>query len=160
MELRVTLAAITPTVLARSVIVVLGALILFDAFVPGFGQVPDIPADGDISPAWLALISPLIYVLALWFLTALISPASNGETFGRLAVRNLRVAGGLLLLGSWTAIILEPSVGHLIANQFVEMAGVRFAIEMDSAVLFVLGLLLIMLAGRGSQLKEQLDSFV
>jgi hypothetical protein len=56
--------------------------------------------------------------------------------------------------------VAQPSLIFLIENGFREMRGVRFNLDVENITLALVGLVLLVLARQGQQLKSTLDSFV
>jgi len=64
------------------------------------------------------------------------------------------------MLGAFATIVVQPSLIFLIGNGFREMRGARFNIDMENLTLALVGLVLILLARKGQQLKSTLEEFV
>ena len=75
-------------------------------------------------------------------------------------VRTLVEVGWCLMLGSFAAVVVQPSLIGLIGNGFTEMRGVRFDLTVENLTLASIGLLMVLIARQGQQLKSTLDEFV
>jgi len=98
---------------------------------------------------WVSLLAPIFYLTALWQAADVFARLDRGDTFGRAMVRGLRDIGFCLMLGAFAAIVVQPS-----------LRGVRLDVTVENLALVLVGLVLIMLARRGRELKQQLDEFV
>ena len=110
--------------------------------------------------AWFLLIAPAFYLSAMWALSGVFAQVDRGVAFGPAMVTSLRLAGLALLLGAFAAVILQPSLIHLISNGFTEMRGVRLDWSVANLMLALLGFTLILIARRGAELKARLEEFV
>ncbi|MBI1234650.1 MAG: hypothetical protein GC208_09130 [Alphaproteobacteria bacterium] len=137
-----------------SALVVRGVVLLAAA-----GLVAKQAVSGDGS-AWILLIAPAFYLSAMWALSGVFAQVDRGVAFGPAMVRALRLAGYALLAGAFAAVILQPSLIHLIANGFTEMRGVRLDWSVANLMLALLGFTLFLIARRGADLKARLEEFV
>jgi hypothetical protein len=64
------------------------------------------------------------------------------------------------MLGSFAAVVVQPSLIFLIGNGFSEMRGVRFNLDVENLTLALVGLMLTLLARLGRGLQSKLDEFV
>lgn len=113
------------------------------------------------SPAdWIGLLAPACFLFALWAASNVFVRIGRGDSFGPAVVRGLREIGAGLMLGAFALIVLQPSLVHLIGNGFLEMRGVEFGYSVESLTLALIGLVLILLARQGEQLRSSLDQFV
>ena len=110
--------------------------------------------------AWILLIAPAFYLSAMWALSGVFAQVDRGVAFGPAMVRALRIAGFALLTGAFAAVILQPSLIHLIANSFTQMRGVRLDWSIANLMLALLGFTLLLIARRGADLKARLEEFV
>lgn len=109
---------------------------------------------------WVSLLAPIFFLAALWAASDALVRMDRGDAFGPAMVRGLREIGGCLMLGSFAAIVVQPSLIVLIGNDFSEMRGVKFNPNVENLTLALIGLLLILLARQGEQLKSKLDQFI
>jgi len=109
---------------------------------------------------WVNLIAPALFLGALWAASGILARLDRGDAFGPAMVRGLREIGAGLMLGAFAAIVLQPSLVHLIGNGFLEMRGVRFNFTVENLTLVLVGLVCVLLARRGEALKAKLDGFV
>ncbi len=109
---------------------------------------------------WVSLLAPVFYLAALWAASDAFVRMDRGDAFGPAMVRALREIGGSLMLGAFAAIVVQPSLIFLIGNGFREMRGVRFDLTVENLTLALVGLVLILLAREGQNLKSKLDEFV
>lgn len=113
------------------------------------------------SPAiWTGLLAPACFLFALWAASNVFVRIDRGGSFGPAMVRGLREIGAGLMFGAFALIVLQPSLVHLIGNGFLEMRGVEFGYSVESLTLALIGLVLVLLARRGEQLRSSLDQFV
>jgi hypothetical protein len=109
---------------------------------------------------WASLLAPAFFLGALWAASDVFVRMDRGDAFGPAMVRGLKEIGGYLMLGAFAAIVVQPSLIFLIGNGFREMQGVRFNLDLENLTLALVGLVLILLARQGQQLKSKLDEFV
>jgi len=109
---------------------------------------------------WVSLIAPAFFLWALWAASNVFVRMDRGDAFGPAIVRGLREIGGGLILGSFAAVVVQPSLIFLIGNGFTEMRGVRFNLDVENLTLAIVGLVLSALARQGQTLQAKLDSFV
>jgi hypothetical protein len=109
---------------------------------------------------WIALLAPAFFLRALWVASDALVRIDRGDGFGPALVRGLKEAGGNLMLGAFAAVVVQPSLIFLIGNGFREMRGVRFNLDVENLTLAMVGLVLILLARQGQNLKSKLDEFV
>jgi hypothetical protein len=118
-------------------------------------------APGMLSSAyWVSLVAPVFFLTALWQATNALVRMDRDDAFGAPMVRCLREMGGCLMLGAFAAIVVEPSLTFLIANGFSEMRGARFDLNIENITIGLVGLVLLLLAREGQNLKSKLDEFV
>jgi hypothetical protein len=109
---------------------------------------------------WVSLVAPVFFLAALWAASNVLARMDRGDAFGPAMVRGLKEIGGNLMLGAFAAIVVQPSLIFLIGNGFREMRGVRFNLDVENLTLALVGLVLILLARQGQNLKSKLDEFV
>lgn len=109
---------------------------------------------------WVSLLAPAFFLIALWAASDALVRMDRGEAFGPAMVRGLKEIGGSLMLGAFAATVVQPSLIFLIGNGFREMRGVRFNYDVENLTLAMVGLVLILLARQGQNLKSKLDEFV
>lgn len=109
---------------------------------------------------WVSLPAPVFFLSALWAASGVFARVDRGDAFGPAMICGLRDIGWCLMIGAWAAVVLQPSLIHLIGNGFTEMRGVRFNLDIENLTLALVGLVLIVLARQGQKLKSQLDEFV
>ncbi len=109
---------------------------------------------------WISLLAPAFFLWALWAASGVFVRMDRGEAFGPAIVRGLNQTGAGLMLGAWAAIVAQPSLIFLFRNGFTELRGVRFAFDVENLTLALVGLVLILLARQGQNLKAKLDQFV
>jgi hypothetical protein len=148
--------------LTRTVIVGLGlALFLEQA---GARQLLHLDgSDGRLmmTPAyWCSLLAPAFFLRALWVASDAFVRMDRGDAFGPAMVRGLKEIGGNLMLGAFAAIVVQPSLIYLIGNGFRQMRGLTMDFDVENVTLALVGLVLILLARQGQQLKSKLDQFV
>jgi hypothetical protein len=115
----------------------------------------------EMSPVyWVSLIAPAFFLRALWVASDAIVRMDRGDAFGPALVRGLAEIGGNLMLGAFAAVVVQPSLIFLIGNGFREMRGVKFNLDVENLTLALVGLVLILLARQGQQLRSKLDEFV
>jgi hypothetical protein len=148
--------------LTRIVVLGLGLALFFEQL--GARQLLHLDgSDGHVmmtSVYWVSLLAPAFYLGALWAASEVFVRMNRGDDFGPAMVRGLKEIGGCLMLGAFADIVVEPSLIFLIGNGFREMRGVRFNLDVENLTLVLVGLLLILLARQGQQLKSKLDEFV
>jgi hypothetical protein len=109
---------------------------------------------------WVSLLAPAFFLWALWAASEAIVRMDRGDAFGPAVVRGLKEIGGCLMLGSFAAAVVQPSLIYLIGNGFTEMRGVRMDLDVENVTLALVGLVLILLARQGQKLQSKLDQFV
>jgi Protein of unknown function (DUF2975) len=109
---------------------------------------------------WISLLAPAFFLWALWAASEAIVRMDRGEAFGPAVVRGLKEIGGCLMLGSFAAAVVQPSLIYLIGNGFTEMRGVRMDLDVENVTLALIGLVLTLLARQGQKLQSKLDQFV
>jgi Protein of unknown function (DUF2975) len=109
---------------------------------------------------WVSLLAPAFFLWALWAASEAIVRMDRGDAFGPAVVRGLKEIGGCLMLGSFAAAVVQPSLIYLIGNGFSEMRGVRIDLDVENVTLALVGLVLILLAQQGQKLQSKLDQFV
>lgn len=134
-------------------LVILAALALV---LKQFGIYPASPSGAD----WIGLIAPLFFLAAFWFGAAIFTPNGDRSEFGPALITGLNRMGAGLMLGAWAAILAEPALRHLAQNGFTTMNGVHFDLSLANLALVFAGLILILIARRGRQLRADLDGFV
>jgi hypothetical protein len=110
--------------------------------------------------AWIGLMAPAFFLWALWSASNAIGHAGRGAAFNPAMLRALRNSGGSLMLGSWAAIVAQPSLIFLIGSGSREWRGVRFNLDVETSPLALVGLALILLAREGPAPTSQLGAFV
>ena len=148
--------------LARIFTIALGLAVFLDQ--AGAGWLIDDYGPGEaelMSPAhWVELIAPAFFLWALWAASNVSVRIGRGDAFGAAMVRGLREIGTALMLGAFAALVVQPSLIHLIGNGFAVMKGVRFDLTVQNLTLILVGLLLVLLARQGQALKSRLEEFV
>ena len=146
----------------RIVIVVLGVALFFEQ--TGARQLLRLDGSGSrvmMTPIyWISLLAPAFFLWALWAASGVLVRIDRGEAFGVVMVRGLREIGVSLMLGAFAAIVVQPSLIFLIGNRFSEMRGVRFDLDVENLTLALVGLVLILLARHGQELRSSLEEFV
>jgi len=158
----------TKTALPVSALITRGAVLVFGLalFFEQAGARQLLHLDGSeggvmTTPAyWVSLLAPVFYLAALWAASGVFVRMGRGEAFGPAMVRGLREIGGCLMIGSFCAVVVQPSLIYLIGNGFREMRGVGFYLDVENVTLALVGLVLVMLAREGQKLKANLDEFV
>ena len=120
-------------------------------------------SDGRImtTPAyWVSLVAPAFFLWGLWAASDVFVRLNRGEAFGPAMVCGLKNIGACLMLGSFSAMVVQPSLKFLIANGFSSMSGARFDLDVENVTLALIGLVLVVLAREGGQLQSKLDEFV
>lgn len=149
-------------VLTRLVVLGVGLALFFDQ--TGARQLLQLGgSDGGVmmTPVyWVSLVAPVFFLAALWAASNVLVRIDRGDAFGPAMVRGLKEIGGSLMLGAFAAIVVQPSLIFLIGNGFREMRGVRFNLDVENLTLVLVGLVLILLARQGQNLKSKLDQFV
>jgi hypothetical protein len=149
-------------VLTRTVVLALGLSLFFEQ--AGARQLLHLDGPGGaamMTPVyWVSLLAPIFYLWALVAASEVFVRMDRGDAFGPAMVRGLKEIGGNLMLGAFAAIVVQPSLIFLIGNGFREMRGVRFNLDVENLTLALIGLVLILLARQGQQLKSKLDQFV
>jgi hypothetical protein len=146
----------------RIVVAVLGLALIFEQ--AGARQLLNL--DGSdarfvMSPVyWVSLIAPAFFLRALWVASNAIVSMDRGDAFGPALVSGLTEIGVYLILGAFAVIVVQPSLIFLIGNGFTEMRGVKFNLDVENLTLALVGLVLILLARQGQQLRSNLDEFV
>jgi hypothetical protein len=149
-------------VITRTVTLALGLALFFEA--AGARQL--LHLEGATGPVmltpiyWVSLLAPAFFLAALWAASDVFARMDRGDAFGPAMVCGLKNIGGCLMLGAFAAIVAQPSLIFLIGNGFREMRGVRFNLNVENLTLALVGLVLIVLARHGQQLKTTLDEFV
>ena len=146
----------------RIAIVTLGVALFFEQ--TGARQLLRLDASDNrvmmTSAYWISLLAPAFFLWALWAASGVLVRMDRGESFGAAMVKGLRQIGGGLMLGAFCAIIVQPSLIFLIGSGFSEMHGVRFDLDVENLTLALVGLVLILLARQGQELKSNLEEFV
>ena len=109
---------------------------------------------------WISLVAPVFFLTALWFASGILTTAGRGEAFGVKIVTELNKTGACLMMGAFSAILLQPGLIHLNGNGFTEMAGVRLNFDLENLILVLIGFVLVSLAKKGQAVQSELDSFV
>jgi len=109
---------------------------------------------------FVSLLAPVFFLAALWAASETLVRIDREEPFGPAMVRGLKEIGACLMIGAFAAIIAQPSLIFLIGNGFQEMRGVRFNLDVENVTLALVGLVLVLLARKGQELKSKLDQFV
>jgi hypothetical protein len=109
---------------------------------------------------WVSLLAPVFFLAALKVASDAIVRMDRGDDFGPAVVRGLRETGFCLMLGAFAAAVVQPSLIFLIGNGFSEMRGVEFDYTVENVTLALVGLVLLLIARQGQQLKSKLDEFV
>jgi hypothetical protein len=109
---------------------------------------------------WVSLLAPVFFLWALWAASDVFVRMNRGEAFGPVVIRGLRQIGAGLMIGAFCAIVVQPSLIFLLGNGFREMHGVKFNLGIENVTLALVGLVLILLARQGQQLKSSLEQFV
>jgi len=109
---------------------------------------------------WVSLVAPAFFLWGLWAASTAITRMDRGDAFGPVAARALKEIGGCLMLGSFAAAVVQPSLIYLIGNGFTEMRGVRMDLDVENVTLALVGFVLILLAQQGQKLQSKLDQFV
>jgi hypothetical protein len=109
---------------------------------------------------WVSLLAPAFFLWALWAASEAIVRMDRGDAFGPAVVRGLKEIGGCLMLGSFAAAVVQPSLIYLIGNGFSEMRGVTMDLDVENVTLALVGFVLILLAQQGQKLQSKLDQFV
>ena len=109
---------------------------------------------------WVSLLAPMFFLAALWEASEAFVRMNRGDAFGPAMVKGLKEIGGCLMIGAFAAIVVQPTLIFLIDNGFREMRGIKFNIDIENLTLALVGLVLILLAREGQQLKSKLDEFV
>lgn len=121
------------------------------------GQIADLVGSPQ---AWPSILAPLTYLAGLWFASGIFVRLDAGDTFDSSIIKGLNQVGTCLTLGAFFAILVAPALVHLQANGFAEMRGMVLELELANLMLAVTGLVLILIARRGADLRAQLESFV
>jgi hypothetical protein len=109
---------------------------------------------------FVSLLAPVFFLAALWAASETLVRIDRDDAFGPAMVRGLKEIGACLMIGAFAAIIAQPSLIFLIGNGFQEMRGVRFNLDVENVTLALVGLVLVLLARKGQELKSKLDQFV
>lgn len=142
--------SLPPTLAIRGVVLGFAGLILA-------GRIADVLAD---TLPWPSLLAPVCYVAGLWFASGILVRLDSGDTFSDAVISGLSKVGASLMLGAFLAVLVEPALVQLQGNGFTEMRGVAFNLELSNLMLAVTGLVLVLIAKRGADLRAQLESFV
>lgn len=108
---------------------------------------------------WVRLMAPLFFVLAMWAASGVIVRVKKGEAFAPAMLRGLLWMGFGLILGSLSAILLQPSLIWLMGNGFSELRGVKLDWGVENLAIGLTGLVLVFVAEHGRRLRAELDSF-
>lgn len=122
----------------------------------GAGDSVASPAPGD----WFGLLAPAFFLYALWSASGVFISLRRGDSFSAAMVKGLNAIGAALMLGAFAAIVVQPSLEFLIGNGFREMRGVRFNLDIEHITLVTIGLVLVLLAREGRELKSSLDEII
>jgi len=118
-------------------------------------------AAGMMTPTyWVSLLAPVFFLAALKVASDAIVRMDRGDAFGPSVVRGLRETGFCLMIGAFAATVVQPSLIFLIGNGWTEMRGVHFDYTVENATLALVGLVLLLIARQGQQLKSKFDEFV
>jgi hypothetical protein len=109
---------------------------------------------------WASLLAPAFFLWALWAASGVLVRIERGDAFGPATVKGLKHIGAGLMLGALVLIVVQPSLLFLIANDFREMRGVKFAYDVENVTLALTGLVLVLIARQGEKLKSKLEQFV
>lgn len=119
--------------------------------------------DGWDPPAvarWAGLLAPAFFLWAIWSAASVLVRIQCGEAFGATMVRGLNQIGVGLILGTFCAVVVQPSIVNLVGNGFEQIRGVKFDYTVENLTLALVGLLLVLLARAGRGLKSELDQIV
>jgi hypothetical protein len=154
--------SLSATLFIRGLILAFGLALFLDQI--GAGQLLLLAnLEGPLVPRpvfWITLIAPAFFLWALWAASGILARLDRGDAFGPAMIRGLREIGAGLMLGAFAAIVVQPSLTHLIGNNFLEMRGVHFNITIENLTLVLVGLVFFLIARRGAMLKARLDGFV
>jgi hypothetical protein len=109
---------------------------------------------------WYSLLAPFFFLGALKQAADVFARIDRGDAFGPAMVCGLKQIGYCLMIGAFVASVVQPALIYLTANGFSEMRGVRFDFQIEIVTLALVGIVLILLARQGQQLKSKLDEFV
>ncbi|WP_421789776.1 hypothetical protein [Hyphobacterium sp.] len=141
-----------PTLVLRGIILLAFALTLLH-------QLGVLPTEAERA-GWIGLIAPVFYLWAFWAGSAVFTRTTRKTEFGPALVDGLNQMGAGLMLGAWFAILGEPAFRHLTENGFTSLTGLQTELSLSNLVLAFTGLILVLLAQRGRQLRAQLDAIV
>lgn len=144
---------ITPVSLGLRICVAIAAILLLLKYLAIYPM-----SDGGAD--WIGLPAPALYLWAFWSGAEIFSKSRKARDFGPALISGLNHMGAGLMLGAWVAILAEPAVRHLVATNFAAMTGVRFDVSLGNLVVAFAGLILVLLARRGRQIRAELDGFV
>ncbi len=113
---------------------------------------------------WLDMLPTGFCLSALWVATNVFERLSRGEAFNAAVVKGLRGIGLNLILSALSAIVIVPFLKPLaqdIGNWGHNLTlGLGVNINVESATVGVIGLVLYLVARQGRALKTELESFV
>jgi hypothetical protein len=149
-------------ILTRLAVFGFGLALFFEqAGAPQLLHLEDAGAGVMLTPVyWVSLLAPLFFLGALWAASETLVRIDRGDAFGPAMVRGIREIGACLMIGAFAAVVVQPSLIGLIGNGFTEMRGVRFDLTVENLTLASIGLLMVLIARQGQQLKSTLDEFV
>jgi hypothetical protein len=119
---------------------------------------------GIILAYWLDMLPNGFCLAALWVATNVFGRLSRGDAFNAAMVKGLRGIGLNLILSALSAIVIVPFLKPLAldlgtwGHSLTLNLGVN--INVESATIGVIGLVLYMVAHQGRTLKTELESFV
>ena len=116
---------------------------------------------GVILAYWLDMLPNGFCLAALWVATNVFGRLGRGEAFNTAVVKGLRGIGLNLILSALSAIAIVPFLKPLalgLGHGLTLSLGVN--INVESATIGVIGLVLYMVAHQGRALKTELESYV
>jgi len=106
------------------------------------------------------MVAPFFFWLALNTAAEALFRLRQERGFGSGTMAALKSVGNNLMLGTFAAVVVQPSMIFLIGNGFTEMGGVRFDLNVETVTIGLVGLVILHIALQRQKLQFKLDEFV
>lgn len=110
---------------------------------------------------WLDLLPQGFCLSALWVATNVVGRLNRGEAFNAAVTKGLRGIGLNLILSALAAIVIAPCFKPFFANLGTRLTvDLSVNLDVESATIGLIGLILYLVAYQGRVMKAELESFV